>query len=226
MMGFIALATCLVSLACSKQRTVPPPRPKIVDFTGFREPLFALFALVSFVGALSLYVPFFYIVEFAKHKGNVSAELAFYMLPILSAGSVLGRTLPALAADRFGCLRVLTFTTALSAILALCWIAVHGEAAIIVWSLLYGAFSGAFVSLQTPTVAAITPDMRLVGGRMGMNNFCFALGVLVGNPIAGAIGGESEHWLGVQVFCGVSLALSTVLLGLTWYTKECAGTMK
>ncbi|EME41587.1 hypothetical protein DOTSEDRAFT_90398 [Dothistroma septosporum NZE10] len=224
--GFVALATCLISLTCSRQRTLPPPRPKLVDFTGFREPLFALFAAVSFVGALSLYVPFFYIVEFAKHKGGVNDALAFYMLPILSAGSILGRTLPALAADRFGCLRVLTFTTAASAILAFCWAAVYGEAATIIWSVLYGAFSGAFVSLQTPTVAAVTPDMRFVGGRMGMNNFCFALGILVGNPIAGAIGGAFEHWLGVQVFCGVSLVVSTVLLAVTWFVKEGAGTKK
>ncbi|KXT11395.1 hypothetical protein AC579_223 [Pseudocercospora musae] len=221
-MGFMALATCAISFACAKMRTLPPPRPKIVDFSGFRELPFTLFAIVSFIGAMGLYVPFFYITEYSLERGGITGDLVYYMLPILSAGSILGRTLPAFLADRCGCLKVLTFTTATSSILALVWMAATGQAGVIVWSLLYGAFSGAFVSLQTPTIAAITPDLRLVGGRMGMNNFCLALGVLVGNPVAGAIGGkfkEERRWIGMQVFTGLCLAIAAILVGVTWHVK-------
>ncbi|EME80989.1 uncharacterized protein MYCFIDRAFT_26691 [Pseudocercospora fijiensis CIRAD86] len=221
-MGFMALATCAISFACANMRTLPPPRPKIVDFSGFREILFTLFAIVSFIGAMGLYVPFFYITEYSLKRGGITGELVYFMLPILSAGSILGRVLPAFLADRYGCLTVLTFTTAISSIVALVWIAVTGQAGVIVWSLLYGAFSGTFVSLQTPTIAAITPDLRLVGGRMGMNNFCLALGVLVGNPVAGAIGGsfkEESRWIGMQVFTGLCLAVAAMLVGITWHVK-------
>lgn len=55
---------------------------------------------------------------------------------------------------------------------------------------------------------------------MGMNNFCLALGVLVGNPVAGAIGGNRQWWLGVQVFCGASLTAAAVLTAITWAVKE------
>ena len=216
-MGFIALGTCLMSLSVVKIRTLPPERRKIVDFTGFRELLFTLFAIVSFTGAMGLYIPFFFISEFAQQKSHLDPTLSFYMLPILSAGSIVGRTIPAMIADRYGCLRVLTITTSVSMILAFSWIAISdSEPGLIIWALLYGAFSGAFVSLQTPTIATITPDMRMVGGRMGMNNFCMALGVLVGNPIAGTINSMGS-WAGMQAFCGASLGISACLTAIMWF---------
>lgn len=175
---------------------------------------------------MGLYIPFFYITDYTTSSlpstsTTSSTNISWYMLPILSAGSILGRTLPAVLADKYGSLPVLAITTAISAVLAFVWIAVRNSlAGIIVWSLCYGAFSGAFVSLQTPTVASITPDMRFVGGRMGMNNFCLALGVLLGSPVAGVIGGNQHWWLGVQVFCGGSLAAAAVLTSVTWVVKE------
>lgn len=217
--GFIALATILLSLSVAKQRTLPPPRPKIIDFSGFRELLFTMFCVLSFLGAMGLYIPYFFIIDYARQKEGIRPELASYMLPIISSGGLIGRTIPGVIADRFGCLQTLTFTTAVAALLAFAWIAVtDSEAGLICWSILYGIFSGPFVSLQTPTVAAITPDMRIVGGRMGMSTFCLALGVLVGNPVAGAIQGSGE-WIGLQAFCGGTLALSAVLTGITMWVK-------
>ncbi|KAF2165267.1 hypothetical protein M409DRAFT_67504 [Zasmidium cellare ATCC 36951] len=218
-LGFISLGTLSISLAVARMRTKPPPRPKIIDFTGFKELLFTLFCLLSFLGAMGLYVPYFFISSYAREREGQPGDLSFYMLPILSAGGILGRSLPGLLADRFGCLQTLTFTTSVSALLAFSWIAVTtSKTALIVWSLLYGVFSGPFVSLQTPTIAAITPDMRLVGGRMGMSTFCLALGVLVGNPIAGAIQSRGQ-WVGLQAFCGGTLVLSACLTGVTMGLK-------
>lgn len=217
--GFISLATLGVSLAVARMRTLPPPRPKIVDFAGFRELLFSLFCLLSFLGAMGLYVPYFFISDYAREREGQPGELSFYMLPILSAGGIIGRGVPGLLADRFGCLQTLTFTTSVSALLAFAWIGVtDSKAGIIVWSLLYGVFSGPFVALQTPTIAAITPDMRIVGGRMGMSTFCLALGVLVGNPIAGEIQSRGA-WVGLQCFCGGTLILSAALTAVTMVLK-------
>lgn len=118
------------STALAHQRTLPPPRPKILDITGFREPPFTLFALVSFTGAMGLYIPFFYITAYTTSTvPSTASELSWYMLPILSAGSIVGRTLPAVLADRVGSLPVLAVTTGVSAVLAFCWVAVGGSLA-------------------------------------------------------------------------------------------------
>nr|POE77774.1 aspyridones efflux protein apdf [Quercus suber] len=219
-MAFTVLGTTAVALACTEQRTRRPPQPRILDITGFKEPLFVTFSAVSFIGAAGLYIPFFYLEEYASVKGNISPGLAFYMLPILSAGSILGRILPAFFADRVGFLRVLTVTTLISSIIAFCWLGLTSTSAggVIVWALFYGAFSGTFVSLQTPTVASITPDLSMVGGRIGMSSFCLALGVLIGNPVAGVLH-ESNGWVGLQTFCGACLLVAAALTAVTLVLK-------
>ncbi|KAK5120050.1 hypothetical protein LTR85_006531 [Meristemomyces frigidus] len=212
--GFIALATCLVSLSLTKMRTRPPPRKKIADVSGFKELPYVLFALVSFFGSAGLYIPFFYITEYSQAKVHgISPELAFYMLPIMGVGSTLGRLAPAIAADKMGNLNVLALCTGAASILAFCWMAVESVGGIIVWSILYGFFSGAFVSLQVPTVAEITKDPRTLGGRAGMNNLCTSVGVLIGNPIAGIL--VQQSWIGLQAFCGALLLASTIFTVVT-----------
>lgn len=222
-LGFMALGTLLIPCVCIKMRTMPSaPRKKIVDFSGFREAPFSIFALASFTGFIGLYIPFFYISTFASSKAGLDDTLAFYMLPILSAGSVAGRILPSFAADFFGPLNVLSLCTVIAGLLGFCWIALPVHASVgglVVWALLYGAFSGAFVSLQPSTVVSITDDLSTVGGRLGMNTFCAALGLLVGTPIAGVILEGGHGWLGLQVFCGATLLVGGALVILTRWQR-------
>ncbi|EME47970.1 hypothetical protein DOTSEDRAFT_86328 [Dothistroma septosporum NZE10] len=205
-LGLIALFCILVSLSVAKLRALPPPEPKIVDFTRVKEILLTLFCLLSLLGAMAemltvswgLYIPYFFISQYAADREGKPPELSFYMPPNLSAGGLIGRILSALLADRVGSLQVLTFTTSVSAALGFAWIGCReSTAAFVVWSLLYGMTSGPLVNLQTPTIAAITPDMRIVGGRIGMATFCLALGVLVGNPTAGVIQSYGS-WIELQ----------------------------
>lgn len=226
-MGFIALATLSVPCVCIRLRVLPPPRKTIIDFSGFKELPFALFCLASFVGFIGLYIPFFYISEFSDSaRGNLSTTLAFYMLPIVSSGSIVGRILPAYVADFTGPLNVLTLCTIVAGLLGFCWIPIQSSAGgTIIWSLLYGAFSGAFVSLQPSTVVSITDDLSAVGGRLGMNTFCAALGILIGNPVAGAIVGDG-NWVGLQCFCGGTLLAGSVLVAVTRWSRTGLVVMK
>jgi MFS family permease len=133
----------------------------------------------------------------------------------MSAGSIAGRIIPGLIADRVGALNVLGCCTLCASILGFCWIAIdHTAGGLIVWALLYGALSGAFVSLQPTTVASITKDLGTVGGRMGMNTFCASFGILIGTPIAGLLVG-SDNWVGMQVFSGATLLGAAILVMAT-----------
>ncbi|CAK3783641.1 hypothetical protein DOTSEDRAFT_92146 [Lecanosticta acicola] len=220
--GFMALATLLVPSTCIRMRTRPRPRKTIIDFGGFRELPFSLFSLASFVGFIGLYIPFFYISSFASEKAGLNSTLAFYMLPIISAGSTVGRILPGFVADFLGPLNVLSICTLIAGLLGFCWIAIPSPASVgglVIWSLLYGAFSGAFVSLQPSTVVSITDDMSTVGGRLGMNTFCAALGLLIGTPIAGVILEKDPSWVGVQVFCGATLLAGGALVLVTRWSR-------
>ncbi|EME86447.1 uncharacterized protein MYCFIDRAFT_172198 [Pseudocercospora fijiensis CIRAD86] len=93
--------------------------------------------------------------------------------------------LPILSA---GPLAVLSICTLAAGLLGFCWIAIAIEAGVAHYSQEH----------------FITDDMGIVGGRLGMNTFCAALGLLIGTPIAG-----------LQVFCGATLLLAGGLVVVT-----------
>ena len=74
-----------------------------------------------------------------------------------------------------------------TAILAFAWLGITNAPGFWVFCVLYGFFSGAIVSLPPTVIATLSPDMSLVGTRMGMSFTAAGLGLLIGNPIAGAI---------------------------------------
>ena len=59
--------------------------------SAWRELPYLLLAVAIFFGLVGFYVPFCYIQAYSTDKAIMSKELAFYLLPILSAGAFLGR---------------------------------------------------------------------------------------------------------------------------------------
>ncbi|KXT10577.1 hypothetical protein AC579_9171 [Pseudocercospora musae] len=211
--GFISLLTLVIPCIVIKPRAKPPGRRKIFDTAILREIPFQIMNLATFFGFVGQYIPYFFIEQFAaQHDIN----LEFWMLIFLNIGSIPGRIVPSLIADKyFHPLKVLATTTACATILAFSWIAIkHSTAGLIIWCLLYGFFSGAFVSLQGAAVASMTKDLRTIGTRFGINMFAGALGILIGSPVGGAIFPES--WPGAQTFCGGTLLCATLSIVGTW----------
>lgn len=189
--GFIALATLLVPNVCMKVRVLPASRRKILDLPAFKEPPYVLFILGAMIVFMGLYTPFFYIQLYAIDKSIVSKDLAFYMLSIMNASSTFGRIFPNMLADRIGRFNTITPCAMLSGILILCLIPVSNLGGLVVFCVLYGFFSGTFVSLPPPILVLLSPDRGKIGTRMGMAFSCIAIGILIGTPIGGAI--QSKH---------------------------------
>ncbi|KAK4556128.1 hypothetical protein LTR86_006825 [Recurvomyces mirabilis] len=216
-MAFIALATLVIPCVVVKPRMKPPGRRKIFDTTILKEVPYEVFNLATFFGFVGQYIPYFFIEQFA---GSHGIDMAFYMLTFLNVGSIPGRILPSLLADKFfHPLHVLAVCTGGATLLAFCWIAIKDSTSgLIVWCLLYGFCSGAFVSLQGAAVASMATDLRTIGTRFGINMFAGAIGILIGSPVGGAIFPRS--WPGAQTFCGVMLACSTVCIVATHLVYE------
>ncbi len=105
-------------------------------------------------------------------------------------------------------------TSYLSALLVLClWLPGRGNLPIIIFAVLYGFSSGAFVSLAPALIAQIS-DIRQIGMRTGTMFAVISLAALTGSPIGGALNRSSGgKYLTLQIFCGVMmLAGSTVFL--------------
>lgn len=87
------------------------PKSKWVwpDFTIFSNRGFAVSALGVFFMEWGLFVPLTYVVSYAKDHGQTEQDGSI-LLAILNAGSVVGRFLPGLLADKFGRFNVIIIT--------------------------------------------------------------------------------------------------------------------
>ncbi|KAL2834068.1 major facilitator superfamily domain-containing protein [Aspergillus pseudoustus] len=209
--GFLAFGTCLISFSTMRMRFVPTEKRKLIQLGAFKEPIFVLFSIGMFMGFLGFYNFLFYVQSYAIETGIVDNNLGFYLLSMLNAGSTFGRILPNFIADHTGPLNMLIPASAITAILSYVWIGVHTVPGIIILSILYGIFSGGFVSLPPVVMASLTKDMRELGTRMGMVFAITSVGLLIGTPIGGAILSDSHKYLGVQLFTACALTVSVAI---------------
>jgi predicted MFS family arabinose efflux permease len=224
--AFIALATLSITNLVMRQRTLPATRRKLFNVSALREAPFMLCTAGLFFGFMALYIPFFYIGPFAHSKASAGATLAFYFVPILNASSVFGCVFPNALADRIGTLNMLIPCTFACGIVALSWIAVDDTGDLIVFAILYGFFSGSFVSLPPTTIVSLSDDLHKVGTRLGMSFSISGFGILVGTPVAGTLLNiDTGNFLHAQIFCAASMMVSCVCLGLARVAKTGAVVM-
>ena len=185
-------------------------RRSLVDFSGFREAPYVLFGCGLILGYSGMYVVFVYVQLYAVARVEISPYLGFYLLAIINAGSSLGRVLPNFAADYLGTLNMQVLFVSIAALLSLCLLVIHQTNGLIAFCVLYGFFTGTFVSLPGPTMASLTPNLACLGGRMSMTFMSAGIGLLLGPPVAGAIlaSGDGQNWTMLQVWSGALLALS------------------
>lgn len=212
--AFVALGGLAFSWIVMQTRLPPPKQVRsLLDLSAFREPPFVIFSLGLFFSFVGLYFPFFYLPTYFTSFLQIDGNMAFYIIPVLNAASVFGRITPGLLADRLGSLNTIIPISFIAAVLAFAWIGIRNEAGTIVFAVLYGYASGAIVSLPPTILAKLTPDMSTVGTRMGMS-FTFAgTGLLIGNPIAGALlNSDGIVFWKAQLFCAVM-----VVVGLAFF---------
>jgi predicted MFS family arabinose efflux permease len=216
--GFIALATLIVSNTVMKVRVFPAARRAVLDLKAFTELPYLFFVLGGFTAFMGLYAPFFYIESYSIAYHITSESMGFYTLSIINSASVFGRILPNLIADRTGPMNMIIPCCIISGIMALCLIPVRSEAALIVECLLYGFFSGALVSLPPTVFVHLSPNRGLIGTRMGQGFSVISIGLLLGTPICGWILAASSYTY-VWVFSGIMVIAGGCLMMLSRFFK-------
>lgn len=97
-LGMLTVANLTIT---SRMKHTPTPT-NLMDFiVPFKELPFDLTALGSFLFFLGMFLPINYVVTEAVHFG-MSEDLVQYLVPILNAASLFGRTIPGYIADKIG----------------------------------------------------------------------------------------------------------------------------
>ena len=212
-MAFCMLALSVVPIACMHQRMPANSIRALYDTSLARDIPYVIYTTAFFFGFVGIYIPFFYIEQYGLQRAGVSQGLAPYLLVIVNGGSVFGRLIPNYIADKIGPLETHVPMASCGAILVFAWIGIRNTAGVVVFCVLYGIFSGTFVSLGGPMCATLAKDLKGFGTRMGLSIGIAGVGLLVGNPIAGAILDAKGGWPGLQSWAGALMALSSLLLG-------------
>lgn len=207
-MAFIVIALVCIPAAGFKQR-IPPTKFHQMEFKPlFNDKPYLLFCTAEFFGFMGVYIVFFYMQLYALTRCKTGNTTASLLLPIINAGSLVGRLIPNYLSDKYTGPMNMQIPFAFSvAILAFGWIAVKSTAGVLVFSILYGFTSGAFVSLGGPICFSVTSDPSTVGTRLGFLTAVCGIGLLIGNPIAGAIWNNGD-WLGLQIWTALLLLVS------------------
>ncbi|CAK3884310.1 transporter MCH4 [Lecanosticta acicola] len=228
-LGFTALATLLIPIFVMKQRVKPPKPRSIIDWSAFTDVPYMTFVLGCLIGFAGLYVAFFYVSYYGQSTGYTDDSLSFYLVPILNAGSVFGRTLPNWLADKIGPANVIAPGATCVGIVLFCMIAVQSAGGLIVEAALFGFFSGIFIALPPVLFVALTQDKSKVGTRIGMGFAIVGLGVLAGGPGGGGILGTGDdgdlHWTGTWVYAGVCAIAAGVIFGGVRFMRSGAKVM-
>lgn len=156
-----------------------------IDLGAFRDPRFTFTTLGVFLIEWGVFVPITYLISYCLNDLHLPSTFSYQILAIMNAGSVFGRWLPGIIADKVGRFNTMILTVSFCLIIVLSlwlpteWIAeenVSGKKAImIVFSLLYGFGSGSGISL-TPVCVGQICETREYGTKYGTCYFFVSFG--------------------------------------------------
>lgn len=202
-----------------------PPRTggALIDYAAFKDVPYILLCFGLMFGYMGLYIVFYYIELYTLDQTSANKSVAEYVLVILNIASLPGRVIAGYYADKIGSVNILTMLVLISTIMTACLLAIGTSAGVIVYCILYGFFSGAFMGLPAAGVINLTDDKSKIGARLGMTLGIVGLGVLISNPIAGAILGDENNWKGLVGWCCALLVAGTASMMASRIIKSGAG---
>jgi MFS family permease len=223
-MGFIMLGLSVPANLFIKTRLNTkhakggPATPSSIwpDLRIFRNGRFALASAGYFFMEWGLFVPLTYVISYGTAHGISTADSSL-MLALLNAGSVVGRLLPGLLADKFGRFNVIIVTIALCVITVLgIWVPCGGSRPVLIaFCVLFGVASGSNLSL-IPVCLGQFCESQHFGRYYASATMLASFGTLSSVPIAGAlleVGEPSTGWMATILFSGFSYAVALVCYG-------------
>ncbi|KAJ7902540.1 MFS general substrate transporter [Mycena olivaceomarginata] len=195
---------CLVLGNCLMRTRLPPrskraaaPKADIKSF--FHEATYMWAVVGMFFSLLGLYFPIIYIQLFSVQHA-VDSTLAFYSVAMMNIAGAVVRVLANHLGDLFGPFNVQLICSVCCGAIIWAMLSIRNGASLIIISLLYGAFSGAWLSLAFACFASLARTPEEVGARTGIALALVSIGVLVSAPIQGALLRDTFVWINAVAF--------------------------
>jgi len=216
--GFGILACLTVASVLIKER-LPPRKGAFFAPQAFLQLSYVLSVAGIFLIFLAIFLPFFYISEYAIEKMHMSTSLAFYLLSIINGLSLVGRTTFGAIGDKLGFLNLLTILGIMNGIMLFCFSKTTTNAGIIVWAAFFGFTSGGIFAVFPAAVASSAPQPQLIGTYIGQMMAVTSIAALTGGPICGALV-NSYGYLQATIFAGVALFAAAACMAGARFAKQ------
>lgn len=207
--GFLVLPFLGVSIFAVKARLQPRKRPFWI-WTAFKNTRLMILTASMFFTFMGMFLPLFFLPTYATMRG-MDATLAGYLTAILNASSTFGRIIPGLMADKFGKLNVYAVGALVTCIVIFCMNEAESEAALIVYSVVFGFTSGTIISGASVAFTICCPDIRDVGTYAGMGMAIGAIGGLIGPPLDGVMIQKYSGFFQASMFSGAVCCVGGVI---------------
>ncbi|KAF3927919.1 hypothetical protein ABW20_dc0106983 [Dactylellina cionopaga] len=202
-LGFLTMGLLAISLTLLKPLQFPAGPRSLLLPRAFKELPYTFVSLGLMVTFLGLYIPYFHIQGYAAEYVGLGKDISYQLLTIMNVASIFGRTIPTLVADIIGPINAMIPAAVGTAIMGFAWIGIRTVPSTVVFAVFYGFLSGTVVSLPPTTIASMGGKPSEIGTRLGMSFTFAAVGLLTGNPMAGAlIDIPNGKFKGAQILCG------------------------
>lgn len=215
-------------IACCLLRKRLPNNNKAgasIDVKALKDVKYATTTIAIFLVEFAVFIPYSYISSYALHYG-FTPEKAYLLNTLLNVGAVPGRALPGYVADRVGVFNTMCGTSLVCALSILTlWLTADGsEARTTAFTVMYGFWSGAAISL-TPVCVSVVCRIEDYGKRTGTTFSIASVAALTGIPIAGAlIEANNGGYTALIVFAGaLYMAACGAFVLATVMTRERKG---
>ncbi|KAI0309091.1 MFS general substrate transporter [Amylostereum chailletii] len=202
------LITATLVLPLLAMRTRLPPRPKAqISLSAaankfIRDDVYVIAVIATFMVVQGVFFPLFYLQLYCDQHG-IDRTFGFYSLTILSSASFIGRLAGGAVVNRCGVFNVMSSCSFACSILVFAMLGLENVAGITVWAVVYGFFSGAYITLLGPMLSSLATDVSEVGARIGIAFTFTGVGALIATPITGALLTRQYHWWRPIVYIGV-----------------------
>lgn len=221
-MRFLGGSACFLFLGGLTYRAPPVKKEielemknkKVIDLSVWKNKGFVVWAFALGIFNLGYFVPFVYLPTHATYL-KIPESQASFLIGFLSVGSFFGRLFFGRISD-FRCLnRLYLYQTALvvmAVTTTLCPMATT-YAGLIVYTLLFGIFDGAFVAL----IAVLTGDIvgsHKLPSALGFLYLVFSVPIMTGSLIAGFLSDVTNTYNEAFYFSGAAIAICSCALSL------------
>jgi MFS family permease len=157
----------------------------------------------------------------------MSYQSAASLVMIVNGIGLPFRILTPILADHYiGVVNTITPVFLAISVLSYCWIAVSSQSSYYAWTCIYGIVNSAFQCLIPTTVSRLTPDLSMIGTRLGMAFSVMSVGALTGPPVGGALI-SSQHgsyiaaqgWMATSCLVGFIAVAAARIVGYGWRIK-------